>query len=169
MRQPQLVVTLLVWSLGPLTARAQDLTVMVKMRDGIKLATDVYLPKLIKGPWPVLLIRTPHDRKNQKPGLHHLTGVAVVVQDMRGRYASQGVDAIFTTDGDGQLKDGADTMAWLVAQKAYCNGLIATTGGSAPGIVQYMQATAKPRGLVALVALRRRACRRPSPGGRTEG
>ncbi len=151
-----LIITL--WTLSlflSTSARAQDLTVMVKMRDGVKLATDVYLPKNKKGPWPVLLIRTPYDKKNQKAAakLWTLVGVLVVAQDMRGRYASQGTDMVFTTDGDGKLKDGADTMAWIVAQKAYCNGLIATLGGSALGIVQYMQATAKPKGLKLLHAV----------------
>ena len=152
MARTPLMFSLLFLSLLPHTVRAQDLTVMVKMRDGVKLATDVYLPKTKKGPWPVLLIRTPYNKKNQKPGIYPLSGIAVVIQDMRGRYASEGTDMIFTTDGDGKLKDGADTMAWLVAQKAYCNGLIATTGGSALGIVQYVQATAKPKGLVLLSA-----------------
>lgn len=102
---------------------------MVKMRDGVKLATDVYLPKNKKGPWPVLLIRTPYDKKGQKSNgaLWTLFGILVVAQDMRGRYASEGTDLVFTTDGDGKLKDGADTMAWIVAQKQYCNGLVATT------------------------------------------
>ena len=152
--KPTLLTLLLFACLIPGVCRAQDMTVMVKMRDGIKLATDVYLPKNKKGPWPVLLIRTPYNKSGQKSAgaLWTLFGIAVVAQDMRGRYASQGKDMVFTTDGDGKLKDGADTMAWLVSQKAYCNGLVATTGGSALGIVQYMQATAKPKGLVLLNA-----------------
>ncbi len=130
-------------------AHAQDLTVKVKMRDGVKLATDVYLPKKKKGPWPTLLIRTPYGKSKLKTtgALYSNLGVMVVAQDMRGRFDSEGVDMVFSTDGDGKLKDGHDTMAYIVANKQYSNGLIATQGGSALGIVQYMQATAKPPGL----------------------
>ena len=155
-RRASLITTLLasLLALPAAPAGAQTMTVMVKMRDGIKLSTDVYLPKKTKGPWPVLMWRTPYNKKNLKApaSLYPPYGVAVVTQDMRGRYASQGVDRVFTTDGDGKLKDGHDTMAWLVSQKQHCNGLIATTGGSALGIVQYMQATAKPPGLKLLNA-----------------
>ena len=145
------VVTVLAF---PWLARAQDLKVMVKMRDGIKLATDIYLPKKAKAPWPALLIRTPYDKKNQKAAgaLYSSYGIMVVAQDMRGKYASQGKDMVFTTDGDGALKDGHDTMSYIVKNKSFNNGLIATMGSSALGIVQYMGASASPPGLKLLNA-----------------
>ena len=138
----------------PSAASAQDLTLKVKMRDGISLATDVYLPKLKKGPWPTILIRTPYSKKNLKAtgNLYTTFGIMVVIQDMRGRYDSEGTDLVFVADGDGKLKDGYDTMDYIVKNKLYSNGLIATQGGSALGIVQYMQATSKPPGLKYLYA-----------------
>src|SRR5262245_59514155 len=64
--------------------------VSVPMRDGVKLAADVYLPAG-RGPWPVILIRTPYNRAAgegaAQPFREHY---AVVVQDTRGRYGSGG-------------------------------------------------------------------------------
>jgi uncharacterized protein len=128
-----------------------SLSEMVAMRDGVGLATDVYLPKG-DGPFPVMLYRTPYGRGtlSATKGLTD-AGVAVVAQDMRGRYDSEGVDPVFLSDGDGALSDGYDTMEWIVAQD-WNDGLIGTAGGSALGIVQYMQASADPPGLVAMHA-----------------
>src|SRR5690349_15185891 len=69
-------------------------TVMVPMRDGIHLATDLYLPAGA-GPWPVALCRTPYDKNpvtNDPPPLAQFAqnGVVAVVQDTRGRHASEG-------------------------------------------------------------------------------
>lgn len=114
-------------------------TKMVPMRDGVKLATDVYLPAG-EGPWPVILYRTPYgkDEFNEQGMGFARIGIVAVGQDMRGRFLSQGKDGVFTTDGDGDLKDGFDTIEWI-SQQGWCNGKIGTTGGSARGIVQYMQ------------------------------
>lgn len=120
---------------------------MVPMRDGALLATDVYTPNG-PGPWPVLVFRTPYGREEFRPvvGPYLRAGVAVVSQDMRGRFDSEGVDMIFTTDADGALQDGYDTMEWVVDQE-WCDGQLATFGASARGIVQYMQAASDPPGL----------------------
>src|SRR5256885_5843626 len=71
---------------GPRVERA----VAVPMRDGVKLVADVYLPAG-RGPWPVILIRTPYNRAAgegaARPFRDHY---AVVVQDTRGRYGSGG-------------------------------------------------------------------------------
>lgn len=70
------------------------------MRDGMRLATDVYLPSGTP-PHPVILIRTPYDKNAHKPlgedGARR--GYAVVVQDTRGRYASEGANLPFEGDG----------------------------------------------------------------------
>ncbi len=127
-----------------------DLTEMVEMRDGVKLATEVHLPRG-DGPWPTMLYRTPYGREEFRGNAGWLNdvGVAMVTQDMRGRFDSEGEDRVFTTDGDGELKDGYDTCAWVVDQE-WSDGLIGTSGGSARGIVQYMQSTAAPPGLVVI-------------------
>ena len=128
--------------------RSRRFTTMVAMRDGVRLATTVYLPSG-EGPFPVLLYRTPYDDARYEDGVATYTeaGIAVVTQDMRGRFESEGTFQVFTQDGDGALKDGFDTMQWIVEQE-WSNGLIATAGNSADGIVQYIEASANPPGLV---------------------
>jgi len=145
---------LVVWLQGCAAAQAPERTYgarlvrMVRMRDGVRLATDIYLPQG-QGPWPAVFMRTPYSRTAAGPGLAGLTkdGYAVVVQDVRGRFDSEGEAIAFFDDGWGKHQDGYDTMAWLVKQK-WCNGKIGTVGGSAMGITQYLLAGTEPRGLV---------------------
>src|SRR5690242_1012886 len=111
-------------------------TVMVPMRDGTLLATDVYLPAG-NGPWPVALARTPYGRTDfQNTGGGHggiaisdllKSGIALVVQDTRGRGASQGLGLPVVDDGWGERQDGLDTVNWIRSQPWY-NGKIATYG-----------------------------------------
>src|SRR5438552_8634835 len=72
------------------------LTVMVPMRDGVHLATDVYLPAG-DGPWPVALARTPYDRRGYSGdrGIVNGSGIVLVAQDVRGRFASEGQARMF--------------------------------------------------------------------------
>ena len=114
---------------------------MVEMRDGVHLSTDVYLPKGDIEPHGTILIRTPYN----KNGLF-TTGVQwaqvgwpTVIQDMRGRYESEGIDTVFRN----AQTDGPDTLAWI-ANQSWSNGKIATFGGSALGINQYYMAGANP-------------------------
>jgi len=109
-------------------------TYMVGMRDGVKLATDVYLPEK-DGSYPVILYRTPYNKKTDQGPLNLMDyGVAVVTQDSRGCHASEGEYAAFGTDG----MDAYDTVEWMKTQ-SWFNGSYATYGGSARGITQYMQ------------------------------
>ncbi|MBU1941551.1 MAG: CocE/NonD family hydrolase, partial [Candidatus Thermoplasmatota archaeon] len=115
----------------------------VEMRDGVKLATDVYVQKN-QQPHGVLLVRTPYNKN-----LLRLNGInwaengwPTVIQDMRGRFASQGNDTVFFTD----YADGFDTANWIVDQP-WSNDKIATFGGSALGICQYFMAGANPSAL----------------------
>jgi len=134
-----------------------SLTAMVSMRDGIRLATDVFLPEG-DGPWPVILIRTRYNKSNCNPETYKNgffaelinTGYAYVVQDTRGQYSSEGIDLIYKTDGWGPLQDGYDTCAWLVDQD-WCNGKIGTIGNSALGITQCLMTFTQPPGLVCQV------------------
>lgn len=140
----------------PPAALAPARTEMVAMADGVRLATDVYLPFLGKPPYPTVLIRTPYDKNGMRAAVAavRLQGYAVVVQDMRGRYASEGHHAIiFGNDGlGGQHRDGHDTIRW-VAKQAWSNGKIATWGGSALGIVQNMAAPDAPEALKGQVVI----------------
>ena len=117
---------------------------MVSMRDGVKLATNVYLPKG-DGPFPVVLMRTPY---NKDIGLslgsdrYLKAGYAYVVQDCRGRFRSEGNYQPFETDRE----DGFDTIAW-VASQPWCNGQVGMSGPSAMGITSLLAATAQPKAL----------------------
>src|SRR5262245_47347647 len=95
-------------------AQDDQQTSMVSMSDGIKLAADVYLPPHGAAPYPVVLIRTPYDKNSLKSGAGNMCalGYAVVVQDMRGRFGSEGHHAIiFGNEGlGGANKDGHDTI-----------------------------------------------------------
>jgi len=112
-------------------------TFHVAMRDGAKLATDVYLPEG-KGPFPVILARTPYSRVKHS---FAAAGYATVVQDMRGRFDSEGENIPFIGCGWGEHQDGVDTIEWIRKQK-WCNGKIGTIGGSAGGITQNLLAGA---------------------------
>lgn len=124
-------------------------TERVAMRDGVKLATDIYLPAG-PGPFPVILARTPYNRvthHESAPGFAR-DGYAFVNQDMRGRHASEGENLPFIGCGWGEHQDGVDTIEWIKKQP-WCNGTVATIGGSAGGITQNLLAGAVPSGLKA--------------------
>ena len=103
--------------------------IMVPMSDGIALATDVWTPAG-PGPFPTLLVRTPYHRR-QMPPMYVEHGYAMVVQDCRGKFDSEG---LFTPLAD-EAQDGQDTVAWIADQK-WCSGRIAMFGGSYLGFVQ---------------------------------
>ena len=113
-------------------------TQMVLMRDGVThLSTDVYLPAR-GGSFPVMLYRTVYNKAyDSGEGVYIPNDYAMVVQDTRGRWASEGVDRIFHDDAWGDNQDGYDTVAWIVSQP-WSDGRVATMGGSARGITQYM-------------------------------
>lgn len=131
---------------------AQDKFEWIEMRDGTRLAASVYVPKG-EGPYPAVLVRTPYGRDAERflASRYVSRDVAVVVQDLRGRFDSEGANAAFTTDGLGDLRDGYDTCAWVIEQP-WSNGVIVSTGGSALGITQYLGAAAGCPGLVAISA-----------------
>lgn len=125
-------------------------TVMVPMRDGVKLATDVYLPEG-NDPWPVILFRTPYGKGTAQGQamMANQRGYAFVSQDIRGRFGSEGVDyPVFGHDGWGKNQDGYDTVEWVAAQKQWCDGKVGTVGASANGITQNMMAPSRPPHLV---------------------
>lgn len=127
---------------------AETQTVRIPMRDGVHLATDISKPAG-DGPFPVVLSRTPYSRvkKGDSRGFTH-AGLAFVIQDMRGRFDSEGENLPFVGCGWSEHQDGVDTIEWLKKQP-WCNGRIATIGGSAGGITQNLLAGAAPEGLKA--------------------
>lgn len=137
-------------------------TVMVAMRDGVRLATDLYLPVDAQEPLPVLLERTPYGRneetRRERSAAHPrplrrgevaarfaAEGYAVVVQDCRGRFGSEGQFTKYL----GEAHDGADTLAWIVDQP-WCNGSVGTYGLSYAAHTQTALATQRPPGLKAM-------------------
>jgi predicted acyl esterase len=125
-------------------------TFMIPMRDGVELATHVYLPTKGEGPWPVLLIRTPYgnDPKSELniARLSYTDDYALVFQDVRGCFDSKGEYHPFYDDGWGENQDGYDTVKWI-GDQSWCNGKIGTAGISANGIVQHLLAGTTPPGL----------------------
>jgi putative CocE/NonD family hydrolase len=121
-----------------------DSGVMVRMRDGVRLATDIYRPakggKALPGTFPVILERTPYGRNETSRSELSVAepkaksraevarffvqrGYVVVYQDCRGRYGSEGAFVKYLSDG----ADGYDCCAWLIKQ-SWCNGKIGTMG-----------------------------------------
>jgi putative CocE/NonD family hydrolase len=120
--------------------------VPVKMRDGVTLKADVYRPKA-DGKYPVLLERTPYDKSGQaKFGSKAAArGYVVVIQDVRGRYTSEGEWYTFRHEA----QDGYDTVEWAAALPE-SNGRVGMFGGSYVGATQMLAATASPPHLAGL-------------------
>lgn len=131
------------------TLSAKAKTVQIAMSDGVHLATDVYLPAG-DGPFPVVFSRTPYGRAKANEGAVNFAaaGYAAVVQDMRGRFDSEGENLPFIGCGWNEHQDGVETIEWIKKQK-WCDGHIGTIGGSAGGITQNLLAGAAPDGLKA--------------------
>lgn len=134
-------------------ARAGDtgptFTAHVPMRDGVELATDIYLPAPDGPALPAILIRTPYGRERYEREYGSWTrwGYAVAIQDTRRRSPAGEEALAFVDDGWGANQDGADTVSWL-SRQGFCNGSIGTMGASAMGITQYLLAPAAPDNLV---------------------
>lgn len=138
--------------------------VEVPMRDGIRLATDLYLPLSPDGKprrWPCILERTPYDKRATSPSdvtagcprpmskpeiaswfASH--GYAMAMQDCRGRYGSPGEFTKYLNEGE----DGLETVAWLAAQD-WCDSRVLTQGLSYCAHVQTALGSFAPPALFA--------------------
>jgi putative CocE/NonD family hydrolase len=124
-----------------LALRATDpvvqLHVLVPMRDGVKLSANIFRPAGT-GRFPVLVHRTPYKKVPElTPGLRAFVdrGYAVVSQDVRGRYESEGEYRQFLQES----QDGEDTLSW-VARQPWSDGKIGMFGGSYVGLAQWRTA-----------------------------
>ena len=104
------------------------------MRDGVRLSANIFLPSEY-GRAPAILERTPYGKgaditPNYRAFVEH--GYAVVAQDVRGRYESEGVFQPLRQEGP----DGDDTLNWI-GRQPWSNGKIGMIGGSYRGIVQW--------------------------------
>jgi putative CocE/NonD family hydrolase len=122
--------------------------VPVRMPDGVRLSTDLFLPAG-DGPFPTILHRTPYDNALGDLVVHARaladSGYAVALQDLRGRFDSEGVYDPFRHDAD----DGFATQEWIGAQP-WSNGRIGMFGSSYGGWVQWSSATRGSRYLTAI-------------------
>lgn len=125
--------------------------VMVPMRDGVQLATDIYRLEGA-GPTPVLVARTPYNKDGMAGGSDVFdilravqAGYVVVAQDVRGRYASEGK---FMPHAQ-ETQDGFDAIAWAAAQP-WSTGVVGMFGGSYLAQSQWLPASDQPPALQAI-------------------
>ena len=132
-----------------------DFDVEIPMRDGTILRCDIYRP-VGRGPVPALLTRTPYDKRliehsamgvNMRMTLAR--GYAVIAQDVRGRFASEGKFLVTPTQAV-EGPDGFDTIEWL-ARQPWCNGAVGMFGLSYLSLTQLMAAIERPPSLRAIV------------------
>ncbi len=124
---------------------------MVAMRDGVRLATDVYRPSDAAGPLPTILIRTPYNKSAAADGdasarFFASHGYAVAIQDVRGKFASQGRFQIY----EGDTTDWPDMFDWIGAQP-WSTGRIGTFGCSYLGEGQIIAAQQHHPGHIAAI------------------
>ncbi len=131
----------------------QEKSVMIPMRDGTLLSTDLYMPEGIDKDLPTILIRTVYGKNDTfgwNPVYKQLVqrGYVVAIQDIRGRYESEGRFVVAT----GRREDGTDTMDWLVAQP-WSSKKVGTAGCSYLGETQVVLAAAGHPNLVAAIPM----------------
>lgn len=126
----------------PRSATGEARLERVAMRDGVRLATHLYLPAG-DGPWPVLLMRNPYIAPGVDVGEMYRVftryGYAVVYQECRGRGSSEGQWVPFANERG----DGLDTLAWIVRQP-WGDGSVGLMGGSYLSFAQLAMADALP-------------------------
>ena len=119
----------------PIYAVKREVKVMVKMRDGVQLATDVIRPDA-PGTFPVILQRTPYGRTKAMEAEHYAKrGYVFVAQDVRGKFDSEGQWQPFVNEA----RDGYDAVEWCAAQP-WSDGKVGMIGGSYLGFVQWAAA-----------------------------
>ncbi len=136
----------------PLYNICLESNVMVPMRDGIRLATDIYFPagmdgKRSDGNWPTIMVRTSYNKTASEwdgvPSQYVEYGYVFILQDLRSRYKSEGDGRYYHTcnlwDGD----DGYDAIEWVAAQP-WSNGHVGLMGSSHRAIVQTQAALHQP-------------------------
>ena len=127
--------------------------VMVPARDGIKLSTNVFLParagSVVPTRFPTIVERTPYNKDGVTGSVIEYfvsRGYAVVIQDVRGRYRSEGHWSGNRDDGP----DGSDLLKWI-GEQPWSNGKVGTMGTSYSGATQHALAIANAPNLVAMV------------------
>ncbi|MDA1348736.1 MAG: CocE/NonD family hydrolase [Chloroflexi bacterium] len=135
--------------------------VMVPMRDGVRLAADIYRPTLngemAPGNFPTIFGRTSCGKSNTVMRIEAVANLstprvyAVVLQDLRGRGRSEGTGQYFRTVNPREGQDGYDTVEWTAAQ-GRSSGKVGTVGSYHGGKVQTAMAPERPLHLTAMWA-----------------
>jgi putative CocE/NonD family hydrolase len=132
----------------PIHKVVMEKDVAMRTRDGVTLRADVYRPDA-SGKFPVLVVRTPYDKSAGMAATEKdyfpPRGYVVVLQDTRGRHASEGEFTPFVNEG----RDGYDAIEWA-AGLPWSNGEVGTVGQSYMGLVQYFAAPQRPPHLRAM-------------------
>ena len=128
-----------------------DYNVPILMRDGVTTYADVFRPQ-VQGAVPALLERTPYDKTaptNRTGTLDAIRaashGYGVVIQDVRGRFASEGEFYTFFNE----INDGHDSVEW-VASQPWCSGKVGMFGVSYVGATQWLAAMSGPPSLAGI-------------------
>lgn len=127
--------------------------IRIAMPDGVRLAATLYRPRAAQGPLPTVYIRLPYDRERYGEALGAALlfsrhGYAVLVQDVRGKFGSEGRFAPWRH----ATADGVATLDWIVAQP-WSNGKVGTFGCSALGELQYALSRARHPAHAAMIPL----------------
>jgi len=143
------LVALLFGAAASAPAQVMETDVAVPMRDGVVLRAIVMRPNAT-GRFPTLVYRTPYGAADALEDYSTFTravdrGYAVVIQDVRGRYRSDGEFDAYRQEG----RDGYDTIEWAAAQR-WSTGDVGTFGLSYPGAVQWLAAVESPPHLKAM-------------------
>jgi putative CocE/NonD family hydrolase len=138
--------------IGPAPLDPRAMPHAVQMRDGVQLATDVYLPETEQAHLPTVLVRLPYDKCGRYTFIPAVSdylnahGFAVVVQDVRGKFRSAGDRMPFVNEA----LDGYDTLDWIVSQP-WCSEAVGMLGDSYYGYTQWAAAASGHRALRAIV------------------
>ncbi len=140
-----------------LSSLAKFKNILTPMRDGVRLATDIYRPArdgaLVEEQFPTILCRTAYDKSAQRyvdiAEFFTPRGYVVALQDLRGRGESEGTGQYFHVVNVNEGKDGYDTIEWLAAQP-WSNGKVGMVGSSHPALTQVLAALYRPPHLAAI-------------------
>lgn len=147
-----LVGTLLAWTVAltpnaaVVSAAVSTEAIRIPMRDGVRLAADLYRDDAVKR-GPVVLMRTPYNKERAAGVAQRFAaaGYVAVVQDCRGKFASEGTFIPYNSEG----QDGFDTIEWI-GRQPWCDGKIGMWGSSYVGATQWQAAVEQPPGLVTI-------------------
>jgi putative CocE/NonD family hydrolase len=126
--------------------------VKIPMRDGVNLIADIYRPKNVDAPLPILLMRLPYGRAiastvvYKHPSWYAEKGYIVVIQEVRGTGNSEGEFYPFRYE----YNDGFDTVQWCINEILHNNGKLGMYGFSYQGVTQFQSAVMQPQGLVTI-------------------